>query len=88
MMLQIIHQKDTPPRASSIYCRWIRSAQTEDSPLVAVWIDREMRCFEREFALNSQAELLTEGALDEPGGASAFQRLKQPMTVEITVHHS
>jgi len=88
MLLQIIHHKNAPTRASSIYCRWIRRDQGVDLPLVAIWFDSEMRCFEREFALNSEPELLTEGALDEPDGASAFQRLKQPMTFEISVHHS
>jgi len=88
MMLQSIPQKKAIPRAPSVYCRWIRSVQGENSPLVAVWIDREMRCFERGFASDSNAELLREGALEEPGGATSFQTLRQRMTTDITVHHS
>jgi len=88
MMLQIIHQKKAAPRAFSVYCRWIRSDQGENSPLVALWIDSEMRCFEREFASDSNAELLREGALEEPGGATSFQTLRQRMRTDITVHSS
>jgi len=77
MMLQTIHQKKGSPRASSIYCQWIRREEGEGSPLVAVWIDSEMRGFERELASNSETELLQEGALEEPGGAHSFQGLRQ-----------
>ena len=88
MMLQSVHQKKGSPRASSVYCQWIRREQSEDSPLIAIWIDAEMRGFEREFASDSNAALLREGALKEPGGASAFQTLGQAMTTDITLHHS
>jgi hypothetical protein len=73
MLLQTIHQIKDSARASSIYCRWIRSGNREGSPLVAVWIDSEMRGFEREFAPDSNRELLPEDALDEPGGAHSFR---------------
>jgi hypothetical protein len=86
MMLQTIHQIEGAARASSIYCQWIRREQSEDSPLVAVWIDSEMRDFEREFASNSDAELLRADALEEPGGAQSLQIVKQTMTTRITVH--
>ena len=88
-MLQTIHEQKGSAPASSIYCQWIRMGRGEQSALVAVWIDSKMRCYERDFALNSEAELLPEGALDEPGGASAVHSLKQQtMTTEITLHRS
>jgi hypothetical protein len=40
--------------------------------LVAVWIDSEMRGFEREFAAEADAELFTEAAFDEPGNAGSI----------------
>ena len=75
MMLQTIHQQKGLPRASSIYCRWIRNE--EGSPLVAVWIDSEMCGFEREFASSPVTESVQEGALDEPGGVRSLQLLMQ-----------
>ena len=86
-MLQTIHQKGAVPRASSIYCVWIRRDQVENSPLVAVWIDREMRGFEREFVSEASAELLTEGAFEEPGGAGSFQWQASHTTTGSTVHY-
>jgi hypothetical protein len=85
-MLQTVHQKKGSARASSIYCQWIRREQGEDSPLVAIWVDSEMRSFEREFPSNSDTELLPEDALEEPGGAQSLQMLKQTMTTRMTVH--
>lgn len=67
-MLQVIHQKERAPRASSIYCRWIREARKDGDHLVAVWMDSEMRCFEREFTVDPADQLLQEDALEEPGG--------------------
>jgi len=67
-MLQNIHHELPAPRASSIYCRWIRTSDKEGARLVAVWIDSEMRCFANDFAPNSKAEVLQEEALDDPGG--------------------
>jgi hypothetical protein len=66
-MLQHIHQKKAAPRASSLYCRWILDSRRPGAPLVAVWIDREMRGFERQCA--PEAEEMLQDALDEPGGA-------------------
>jgi hypothetical protein len=67
-MLQVIHQKEGAPRASSIYCRWIRERREDGEHLVAVWMDSEMRCFEREFTPDQVGHLLAEDALEEPGG--------------------
>jgi hypothetical protein len=66
-MLQAIHQKKTVPRASSIYCRWICENRTEGARLVAVWIDNEMGCFERELGENSEGEATRQDALEAPG---------------------
>ncbi len=70
-MLQLVHQKKGAPPASSIYCRWIRDTRREGAPLIAVWMDSEMRGFEREFALYSDGEVLPE-TLEEPGGTKWF----------------
>jgi hypothetical protein len=67
-MLQAIHQKERAPRASSIYCRWIREERKDGEHLVAVWMDSEMRCFERECAPDQVEQTLQEDALEEPGG--------------------
>jgi hypothetical protein len=81
-MLQTIHQIKDSARASSIYCRWIRNEQLPGSPLVALWIDSEMRGFEREFTPDSNTELLSESALDEPGGAHSFRSHRHAITTE------
>jgi hypothetical protein len=67
-MLRNVHHEMVAPRASSIYCRWIRTADQEGARLVAVWIDSEMRCFAKALAPNSQTEALQQEALDDPGG--------------------
>jgi hypothetical protein len=67
-MLQNVHHETAAPRASSIYCRWIRTADKEGARLVAVWIDSKMRCFAQDFAPDSEAGSLQQEALD-PGGA-------------------
>jgi hypothetical protein len=72
-MLQAVHQKETSARASSIYCRWIRGNREQGAPLVAVWVDGEMRCFEREFAPYSDQEAANQDALEEPGGMASLQ---------------
>lgn len=71
-MLQNVHHAMAAPRASSIYCRWIRTADKEGARLVAVWIDSEMRCFTKDFAPNSETEALQPEALDDPGGRLVF----------------
>lgn len=83
MMLQTIDRKKEVARASSIYCRWIRSEQREGSPLVAVWIDSEMRAFEGEFAGGSEAQPLEESALEEPGRRVAVESPKYAVAIEI-----
>lgn len=48
-MLQTIHEQTALPRASSLYCVWIPSGQESGPPLIALWIDDEMRAFEPAF---------------------------------------
>jgi len=73
-MLQVIHQKEGAPRASSIYCRWIREERKDGHRLVAVWMDSEMRCFEREGTPDAAEQLLQADALEEPGGWAVVLR--------------
>ena len=61
MRLQTVHNKLRVPEASSLYCVWIQARPHADLPLVAVWIDREMRAFERECGACDGAELRTGG---------------------------
>jgi hypothetical protein len=44
-MLQTINVVARTRQSSSLYCVWTRSALGEDAPLVAIWIDGEMRVF-------------------------------------------
>ena len=44
-MLKAIEVEARARQASLLYCVWMRSAAREDAPLVAIWIDREMRAF-------------------------------------------
>ena len=71
-MLQNVHHEMEAPRASSIYCRWVRTSEKEGARLVAVWIDSEMRCFAKDFAPNLETEALQQEALDDPGGRLVF----------------
>jgi hypothetical protein len=68
-MLMTVHQKGRAPRASSIYCRWIRDTRREGAPLVTVWIDSNMSWFERQFVVKPEAGRFEERALEERGGA-------------------
>jgi hypothetical protein len=45
-MLQTVHDESAVPRASSLYCVWIPSRLESGPPLVALWIDDQMRAFE------------------------------------------
>jgi hypothetical protein len=64
-MLQAVHQKEAPARASSIYCQWIRENRELGAPLVAVWMDSEMRCFERGLSSTAELEAACQGAVQE-----------------------
>jgi len=71
-MLQNIHQLPAARRASSVYCRWVQETHGAGISLVAVWMDPEMRCFQREFIPVSAAET-PQDALEEPGGMAVLQ---------------
>jgi hypothetical protein len=49
MVLQAVNKKTRGSRASSLYCVWTKSEERNGAPLVAVWIDSEMRPFEAQF---------------------------------------
>jgi hypothetical protein len=72
-MLQTVHQNQGAPWASSIYCRWIRENRKEGTRLVALWIDSNMHCFEREFPSHCDEKVLLQDALEEPGGVVKLQ---------------
>jgi hypothetical protein len=71
-MLQGVHQKKTAPRACSLYSKWIRENRQTGVALVAVWIDRDMRCFERELAKDLDSRPALQDALDGTGGATSL----------------
>jgi len=57
-MLQAIKAGTRNRQASSLYCVWIKSASGDDAPLVAIWIDREMRAFTREFVSEAEEQAI------------------------------
>jgi len=64
----------------------MRADTIQGGPLVALWIDREMRCFEREEDPYSDTEFLSESALEEPGGAPFFQMVRWTNIPDLTRH--
>jgi hypothetical protein len=81
-MLQIVHQKSTAPRASSIYCRWVQENRGEESRLLAVWMDSEMRSFEREVAHDPKTQATPQGALEDPGGVAVLISFRPTFEIE------
>lgn len=53
-MLQAVNIAARVRQSASLYCVWIRQTQAEDAPLVAVWIDPEMRAFTGEPGFRAQ----------------------------------
>jgi hypothetical protein len=49
MVLQAVNKKTRASKASSLYCVWTQREGRNGAPLVAVWIDSEMRPFEAQF---------------------------------------
>ena len=76
-MLQAINAKTCARQASSLYCVWTKSAAGEDAPLVAIWIDREMRAFTGEFGAAADSKTTeqdsVESAKEPPPGTREFQ---------------
>jgi hypothetical protein len=64
VMLQAVHMKNRAPQASSLYCRWICVDRPGGLQLVAVWMDSEMRAFEREFHPAGKAKQQGEQAVE------------------------
>jgi hypothetical protein len=73
-MLQAIKAVVRTPQASSLYCVWIRSALGEDAPLVAIWIDQEVRAFADESVSGAVHRVVPcEDAKEEDLPPSEFQ---------------
>ena len=77
MLLKTVYMKDASLQASSPYCLWVHRDGTPASPLVALWIDSQMRSFESNFASleqeqDSPATLVAESEEDEPGGVGFY----------------
>lgn len=54
MVLQAVNKKTRGSRASSLYCVWTKSEERNGGPLVAVWMDSEMRPFESQFLTGNE----------------------------------
>jgi hypothetical protein len=83
VMQNAVHQNQMKeaPRASSLYCRWVPDGRRPGRPLVAVWIDSAMRCFEQQFAPEYgspelESEETLQDTLDDPGGAGMYVNVK------------
>jgi hypothetical protein len=57
-MLQAINAGTRNRQASSLYCVWINSASSDDAPLAAIWIDREMRAFMGESVHDAEGQAI------------------------------
>src|ERR1700751_1281958 len=68
-MLQAIKAGTRTRQASSLYCVWIKSASGDDAPLVAIWIDREMRAFTDEFVAEAEEQAVPSGKRRRRGAA-------------------
>jgi len=66
-MLKTIEVEARARQASSLYCVWMRSAAREDAPLVAIWIDREMRAFADESASHADHRAVSSEGRREEG---------------------
>lgn len=70
-MLQAVHTKESTNQACSLYCRWICVQREEGTRLVAVWMDPEMRAFEKELESGGAVSPVTPGGEEENGGLDA-----------------
>ena len=71
MTLQLVHIEPMARPACSLYRRWVLVPARSAVRLQAIWIDREMREFERQFGAAPGLEPLPENAGDAPGGPSS-----------------
>jgi hypothetical protein len=76
-MLQAINAGTRTGQAPSLYCMWIKSASGDDAPLVAIWIDREMRAFRDEFVAKVEEQAIPQdrgnGDAELPPSTTEFQ---------------
>ena len=73
-MLQTINAVARTRQSSSLYCVWTRSALGEDAPLVAIWIDGEMRVFaDQSVPCADRRAIPCESSRDEDLPPSRFQ---------------
>lgn len=70
-MLHAVHTKESANQACSLYCRWICVEREEGTRLVVVWMDSEMRAFERELESGREVRPVTDGAEEEKSGLDA-----------------
>jgi hypothetical protein len=64
VMSQAVHIESRTSQAPSLYCRWICVDRPGGLQLVAVWMDSEMRAFEREFHPTGQGQEQGEQAVE------------------------
>lgn len=72
-MLQAVNTGTHVRPSSSLYCVWIRQSSAEDAPLVAVWIDREMRAFTGELGLGAREPESAENQNHLPEQSAEFE---------------
>ncbi len=72
MMLQDVNKNLRNTQASSLYCVWIQPAP--GSPLVAIWIDSEMRTFESQYQASHES-IATSLASGDAGPDVAWSNL-------------
>ena len=66
-MFKAIEVEARARQASALYCVWMRSAAREDAPLVAIWIDLEMRAFAHERVSDKAHRVVPGGGRREQG---------------------
>jgi hypothetical protein len=81
-MLQAIKAGTRTRQASSLYCVWIKSASGNDAPLVAIWIDRQMRAFKGEFVSDAEEQAIPQDRGNGDGELPPCTTEFQPATDE------
>jgi hypothetical protein len=81
-MLQAINEGTRTGQAPSLYGVWIKSASGDDAPLVAIWIDREMRAFRDEFVAKAEEQAIPQDRGNGDGEVPPSTIEFQPATDE------
>lgn len=81
-MLQAVNAGTRTRQASSLYCVWIESASGDDAPLVAIWIDREMRAFMGELVSEAEEQAIPQDRGNGDGELPPSTTEFQPATDE------